>query len=272
MSVYGCLPPQIDVRDYKLSKASAASVLPKKYSLDNLPKVKNQKNVGSCVAHATSSILESHDVNIGDNTLSTNFIYGIQKQFCGHDGSGMYLRDACKIVKEYGDMLESDCSGNTEVPDCWDKAEKSLTYDDRKNRAAYFKIKSYFNCSSNEEIKRAIYTYGPVLASIKWYDNYIVDNNGILCGSETGSYGYHAIMIYGWNEEGFLCQNSWGTTWGKKGRFTLPYIVKIAEAKGIVDAIDNDDNFIKPKKNAILNTVYKIINKILNFFQKMLDK
>jgi hypothetical protein len=28
--------------------------------------------------------------------------------------SGMYLRDACKIVKKYGDAKESSIKGNTE--------------------------------------------------------------------------------------------------------------------------------------------------------------
>lgn len=267
MSVYGCLPPQIDIRDYKLSKTTKSSDLPQTYVLCNLPKVKNQKNVSSCVAHATSSILESHDVNIGDNTLSTNFIYGIQKQFCGHDGSGMYLRDACKIVKEYGDMLESDCSGNTEIPDCWDKAEEALTFNDYTNKAAHFKIKSYFTCHSNDDIKQAIYTYGPVLASVKWYDTFKY-TDGLLVGEQKGDYGYHAIMIYGWNETGFLCQNSWGISWGNKGRFILPYGIPVAEAKGLVDAVSDDSDFIKPKRNTILDIIYKLINIISNFFKK----
>lgn len=266
--MYGCLPPKIDVRDYKLSKSCMKSQLPQEYSLDNLPKVKNQKQVGSCVAHATSSILEAHDLCIGDNHLSTNFIYGIQKQLCGHEGSGMYLRDACKIVKEYGDMLEEHCQGNHEVPQCWDIAETSLKCKEYKNIASNFQIKSYFNCCSNEEVKKAIYTYGPVLASIKWYDSYKVDKQGVLFGAEIGDYGYHAIMIYGWNQDGFLCQNSWGINWGNQGRFVLPYSIHIAEAKGIVDAVSDSRDIVKPKKNKILNIIYKIINVILNYLKK----
>ena len=164
---YGCMPPKVDVRDFKLAKSAVDETLPVAYQPQKLPKVKNQRSVSSCVAHTTSSILEFHDIGIGNNTLSTNFIYGIQKQLCGHEGSGMYLRDACKIVTTYGDMLESDCSGNDEVPKSWDVAEEALTYDDCKERALNFKIKSYFNCSDVNDIKRALYNYGPVLCSIK---------------------------------------------------------------------------------------------------------
>lgn len=262
---YGCNPPKIDVRDYKLAKAIKDDSLPVAYTPMVLPKVKNQGSVSSCVAHATSSILEYYDLNLGKNTLSTNFIYGIQRKECGHEGSGMYLRDACKIVTKYGDMLESECSGNYEIPKCWGLAEKALENTTAKDEALYFRAESYFNCKSNDDIKRAIFNYGPVLASIKWYGTFKVNNDGVLEGKQSGDYGYHAIMIYGWNACGFLCQNSWGTHWGEKGRFILPYNIPVAEAKGIIDAEYN--TLIKPKRNAFLDIVYKIVNFILNIFK-----
>src|SRR4029453_17232346 len=39
-------------------------------------------------------------------------------------------------------------------------------------------------------------------------------------GSELGG---HAFLIAGYNDTGFLIQNSWGTTWGRNGYATLPY-------------------------------------------------
>ena len=260
---YGCKPPVVDVRDYKLAKATAVE-LPIAYVINNLPTVKNQKNVSSCVAHSTSSILEYHDIKNG-NKLSTNFIYGIQNKHCGHSGEGMYLRDACKIVKDFGNMLETDCPGNTEIPEVWDIAENAITDTDKLSRAEAFKIKSYFNCSSDTDIKRALINYGPVLCSVKWYDTFECDSEGVLTGDKKGDYGYHAVMIYGYNEKGFLCQNSWGRNWGKNGRFILPYSIGVAEAKGLVDLIDSQ--IIVPKRNDFLDIIYKIINFILNIFK-----
>ena len=262
---YGCNPPLIDVRDYKLAKASKSESLPVAYLPMALPRVKSQGSVSSCVAHATSSILEYHDLGIGKNTLSTNFIYGIQRKECGHNGLGMYLRDACKIVTKYGDMLESECSGNDEVPKCWGIAEHALE-EHGTETSIYFRADSYFDCKSNDDIRRAIYNYGPVLASIKWYDTFKVNSEGILEGEQSGDYGYHAFMIYGWNETGFACQNSWGTRWGEKGRFILPYNIPIAEAKGTVDVEDN--TLIRPKRNGFLDIIYKIVNFVLNIFKK----
>lgn len=260
---YGCKPPKIDVRDYKLTKATKDESLPEEFSLENLPLVKNQKQVSSCVAHATSSILEYHTK--GNNKLSTNFIYGIQNKHCGHNGSGMYLRDACKIVKDFGDMLEEDCSGNNEIPECWDIAESALEDESKVERAQNFKIKSYFNCSTDNDIKRAVYKYGPVLCSVKWYDTFKCDNNGILTGDKKGDYGYHAVMIYGWNKIGFKCQNSWGGNWGSGGDFILPYSIGVSEAKGLVDIPTKE--ITAPKRNDFYDIIYKIINYFANLFK-----
>lgn len=265
----GCNLSPTDVRDYKIA-CTSKEVLPSSYQIPNLPKVKNQKNVNSCVAHVTSSILEYYDSKDGhSNNLSTNFIYGIQNKICGHDGAGMYLRDACKIAKEYGDMLEADCKGNDEVPDSWSIAEQALAYPGCKDIAYWFHIDSYYSCNDNNAIKKAIYKYGPVLGAIKWYDSFKPNSNGVLKGEQTGSYGYHAIMIYGWNETGFLCQNSWGTAWGKNGRFTLPYSIPVAEAKALIDSdVDIDSKDVKmPKTNKVLKILYIIFNEIINFFK-----
>ena len=116
------------------------------------------------------------------------------------------------------------------------------------------------------EIKQAILNYGPVLASIKWYDTFKTNKDGVLVGNQSGDYGYHAIMIYGWNSTGFLCQNSWGTLWGNKGRFILPYSIPVAEARSVVDAESPD--IVKPHRNTFFDIVYKIINIILNMFRK----
>ena len=266
----GCNLSPVDIRDYKIT-CSSNDNLPTEFSIENLPAVKNQKDVNSCVAHVTSSILEWYDSQLGDGyKLSTNFIYGIQKQFCGHDGEGMYLRDACKIVTEYGDMLEVDCSGNDEVPECWSKAENALKCTEAKDKAKFFLISSYYDLKSTNAIKKAIYKYGPVLGAIKWYDNFKPNSQGLLKGEQTGNYGYHAIMIYGWNRDGFLCQNSWGTAWGNKGRFILPWSVPVEEAKALIDAsIDIDVADVKmPKTNKVLKILYKIFNEIINFFKK----
>ena len=126
---------KIDLRDHSINKnVAAAEEYPEEFALDiSYMKIKNQGQVNSCVAHAMSTILEYHTK--GEADLSTNFIYGIQNKLCGHDGEGMYLNDALKIAKEYGDMLEDDCDGNTEVPKCWEIAEAAFGAPEKLLRA-----------------------------------------------------------------------------------------------------------------------------------------
>lgn len=265
----GAIRSKIDLRDYKIS-AAGANELPDMYACENLPRVKNQGGVSSCVAHATSSILEYFDGTYGvSHQLSTNFIYGLEKKVCGHDGKGMYLRNACKIVKEYGTPVETLCKGNTEVPHVYKIAESCLDDVAVTGNAYHFSIDAYFDCKDQYAIKKAIYKYGPVLACVKWYKDFKV-KEGLLSSSLKGDYGWHAVMLYGWDDAGWLMQNSWGTGWGNNGRATIPYHFPVSEVKALIDSemdIDKSDIII-PKRNKFLDIVYHIINWILNLFRK----
>ena len=181
------------------------------------------------------------------------------------------LRDACKIAADYGDMLLEDCPGNTEVPSCFETAENAFSDVNKLSRASSYRILKYFLCTSAKDIKHALYNYGPVLASIRWYHNYKVTKDGVLSGEEKGSYGNHAIVIYGYTADGFWCQNSWGSSWGKEGRFFLPNRVKIKEARGFVDW-NGTDELKEPSTNGIWNLLYKGLNAIINIFAKWFNK
>ena len=149
----------------------------------------------------------------------------------------MYLADACKIVSQYGDMLEIDCKGNNEIPEVWDIAELAFEDYQKRDRALQFKIKYYFSCKTINDIKLALYQYGPVIAGIKWFDKTIADKDGNFIYNKNNSYSYHCIMIYGWNDQGFLCQNSFGENWGNKGCFILPFVEILPNILAIVTTL-----------------------------------
>lgn len=267
---FGCILSPFDLRDFKIK--AAATALPDTYTCPIDVKVKSQGSVGSCVAHAVSSILEYH--TNAAVSLSTNFLYGIQKKLFNRDGKGMILRDACKIAVEYGDMLLEDCPGNVEVPKCHGIAAEAFEDKDKLERAITYHISNYFLCSNAEEIKQALVNHGPVLASMKWYNNYKTDKNGVLYGDQSGSYNYHAIMVYGYTPEGFWCQNSWGKTWGKGGKFFVPNNIKFNEARGFVDCdgCGTHDDIHVPKRNWLFDIFYKGINVLVNIVYKLIYK
>lgn len=260
----GALPPTTDVRDYKV--AAMAANFPKSFELAYTPKVKNQRNVGSCVAHTASEVLEYFNkIETGsEEQLSTDFIYGMQGVQLGRLEGGMYLRDACKIVKEYGDCLKSTISTNTEQPECTHNLNGILN-EEIYTEAANYKVESYAKCTSSNSMKQALMNHGPLLASTKWYDKYIITKDNIIIFDDNSDYGYHAIMIYGWNENGWLCQNSWGKNWNKNGKFVLPFD-RVAEAWSFVDA--NSTDVRRPIRNSLFDIIYKVLNKIILLLKK----
>lgn len=266
---FGCELSTYDSRDFKLSSAASSAKLPDEYCCPLKMPVKDQYYVSSCVAHAVSSILEYHAVP--QKKLSTNFIYGIQRRLFNREGEGMIMRDACKIAADYGDMLLEDCPGNYEVPNCYRNAEKAFDDAEMRERASEYRILKYFLCTSNKDIKHAIYNYGPVLGAIRWYDNFSIDKDGKVVGEEKGDYGNHAIVIYGYTKDGFWCQNSWGKNWGKEGRFFLPNSIKIREARGFVDW-NGSDELKEPNPNSLTILLYKGFNAIVNLFRKLFIK
>lgn len=263
----GCRLSKIDIRDYRI-KASGEEInnLPLKFILSLNQKVKNQKPINSCVAHAASSILEFHSTNPKE-LLSTNFIYGFQEDY----QPGMYLRDACDILKKHGDCSINTFPGNDEHPETHFKFEKIfqdiITYDNH--------ITAYYDCQDNNAIKYAIYKYGPVLAALNWPKNVTVDNNGELIFNKNNlQNNYHAIMIYGYDENGFWCLNSYGENWGQNGCFHIQYKDNlIGEAKAIIcnnNLKEIEDSHLyktKASSSPTINIIYKIINHIKNFLK-----
>ena len=265
--MYGCLPAKKDVRDYKITAAHAQVEYPEEFVLKNLPKIKNQGSVNSCCAHATSSILEYH--NKGQATMSTNFIYGIQKKLCGHKEMGMYMVDACKIITKYGDPVEKDCPGNIEIPKCYEIAENTFKNKEIMTAAYEFRTDSYYLCQTDNDIKYALMNFGPVLGAINWREKYTLNPDNVIVFDKRSEGGGHAVMICGWNKTGWIIQNSWGKNWGDNGRFILPFSYGLLEARALIDHENSNDSTLRrPKNNKVLNIFYKIANFFLNLFRK----
>ena len=264
MEFLGCNPSKKDLRNYKIrATASQIDNLPDEFELPKYSFIKNQGSVGSCVPHVISEILEYH--NHGQNKLSTNFLYGIKRELCDDLSQGMYLSDACKIATKYGDMLESDCPGNVEIPHAWYEAESAYANVEKMERAYTFRLSSYFTCKTNNDIKVALQNYGPVAACIDWYQGCRAKNDGTFIYNIKRKSTYHCIMIYGWNKNGFLCQNSFGKSWGNEGCFILPYDYTIGDARALVDEYNPEEEaLIIPKTNKFLDFWYKILNWFIN--------
>lgn len=239
---FGAILSPIDVRDYRIVCSASTEDLPEEFELSYLPMVKNQSNVGACVAYAICSAIEYFSYTQGDDDreMSPMFIYG-NRRLTTHTGTGLVVRDALQTACEYGTVVRTLFPGNKEVPGIINDFEKvgnqyfSKSYPNR--------LESFFKCVGEEEIKNAIITKkSPVIFAMEWYKDIKVNKDGemVTAAEHRSSNGNHCMFIYGWNEKGWKIQNSHGSKWGNEGRAILPYDIPIYESYGLIDTISEN--------------------------------
>lgn len=268
---FGAEPSKIDCRDFRLSNVKKAK-LPLEYLPSRkLPNVKNQRSTSSCVAHTISSILEWN--NHSKVPLSTQWIYACKKLLKdSNDNVGMSIKQGCAIAVKYGDVRAAMCLGNDEYPECYEKSKELLQSEPilklaYKNHAEY-----YIKLSSEKEIKYAVTKELLPILSLKWFSDFKYDSDGKLSTSYSGKMSYHAVFVYGYNAQGFLCQNSWGKEFGVDGRFIIPFSIAkklITDSYALIDC--PEDEIHKPHANTCAFFV-NLINEFSQFFVNLSNK
>lgn len=261
IEAFGAIKSPFDARDYKLV-ASATETFPETFELPKVT-VKNQGSTPSCVAHASSSVVEYHHKKQHNEkkSFSTEFIYGL-RDVGYYVGEGMYIRNALNTLRKYGDVPTADLKGNNDYYTAMDNVYDN--FDELTDKAYPNRISSYFRIKDELSMRSALMNHGYVLVGMQWHKGAkLVD--GVYTPTDEVS-GGHAIVIYGWNKKGWLAQNSWGGNWGNKGRFIIPFDFDFSEIWGITDNITDD--IIMPKRGKFWDVLYKAYNAIVNLFYK----
>lgn len=251
----GAIKQPFDIRDYKI--VCSTSDFPKEYSLTH-QEVKNQGSVCSCVAHAIQSLMESRFILDKNKRikLSTDFIYGNRTgSFCK---KGMCTRQALKNTVKYGDIEYRYCNTNTEMPEVENKFKKA-NENVIKNNINRNNITTYYRCGRESEIKESLMKDGPVLMVFKWPKCKV--KNGIVEFEKEVMAKKHCVMCYGWDENGWKIQNSWGKNWGVSGCATIRYEYGFKECWGVqVDyqKVNITHSNIPDKIASLLNQVVRI--------------
>jgi hypothetical protein len=256
-----------DVRDYKLAMTTES--FPETFELAAVS-VKDQGSTGSCVAHACSSVVEYHNKRQENtNTIfSTEFIYGY-RPLGYYVGEGMYVRDALKTLQKVGDCPLNNFRGNNKCPEAMERVEARA--DELKDLAYPHRVSSYVRVKTIDEIKQALMNHGYVVVSMPWHKDYKL-KNGVYTYTSNENRGYHCVVVYGWDERGWLVHNSWGRGWGQNGKFVVPFNFKWTEAWAVIDNITLDENIIRPEDNWFIRTFGGLINKLVNFFRNTFKK
>lgn len=263
-----------DARDYRAKVAKDAEKdYPEEFDLFegmNI-EVKNQHSVNSCVAHALATAIEYfHEKQKKEHAdMSTGYIYG-NREYTTWGGEGLYVRDALKTVSKCGDAFFADMSFNLEIPDAVDQYNsRNATIDEI---AYHNRISAYYKLSDTDSIKEQLMRVGPVIFAVDWHP-YTIDKWHMIHWKEgSKSTGGHCMVIRGWNKDGWLVQNSWGTFWGNKGTCIFPYSMKLREVWGVSDDIVGETGaLVVSPVNQFIKAFYKVFNlfwDIVYFFKR----
>lgn len=265
MGALGAKKPQVDLRDYRL--VSKPQVFADEFRLDPPQEIKDQGDVGSCVANMASYVKEKLYFMKASayRRFSVGYIYGNKSDSAS---SGMYLREAFQILNSLGDVYNTDFDYDLEVPEIESKLTKAGA-EKMNGLAADHKVPAYFRVDGESEIKAALQKYGYIGIGVPWYyDNSFGEYNDgqksqTIVQKGSSYAGNHALTIYGWNKKGWLFANSWGRSWGDSGCSILPYDYPLDEAW--CAAVNPDEDIMVPAKNSFYSLLLKILNYLINW-------
>ena len=192
---YGFVPSKMDGTEHVFEEDKGLE-LPKKYSYKKfLPEVINQGSKPICVPCSLSAYINwNKNLETGkndfDNKVNLQQIFNSRTE---KSSDGMSFKDAFKFLRHEGvDTIDGK-----------------------------YKINRYAKIGSDIVLKQALIMNGPCVGGLPVYDDIAWEFWKKKQGDKF--MGGHAVSIVGYNENGFIIRNSWGTTYAEKGYVLLPY-------------------------------------------------
>lgn len=229
---YGWKPDLPDFRDkmYKAPRFTGLLPLPASVDLREFaPPVYDQGNLGSCTANALGAAYQMVQKKMGkfSKMPSRLFIYYNERilERTVNIDSGATLRNGIKTMSLQGVAPEEhwpyDIAKFTKRPTV-------KAYSTGRN----YTVSSYarLDNSSLKQLKSCLVEGYPFVFGFSVYNSFEngdVALTGIMKmpATDERNIGGHAVMAVGYDDakQAFLIRNSWGSKWGQKGYFWMPY-------------------------------------------------
>jgi C1A family cysteine protease len=222
------LPDQRDM--YYTPKMSLVQAAPPVIDLrPTCPPVYDQGDLGSCTANAIGGLAQFLMKKEGhkDFTPSRLFIYWNERAIEGSimEDSGAIIRDGMKVVNQLGCPHES----------LWwyDTAKFRI----KPNKKVYadgvsHTMRQYVKVDNTNlwAMKSVLAEGHPIVGGFTVYESFesqsVAQTGKVpMPGRSENILGGHAIMVVGYDDtkQVYIVRNSWGTRWGDKGYFYMPY-------------------------------------------------
>jgi C1A family cysteine protease len=228
---YGWVRDTPDARDrlYFARLLSEPKGLPSRVDLRALcPAVYDQGQLGSCTANGIGAAIQFDQMKLGKESFvpSRLFIYYNERAIEGTvaSDSGAQVRDGIKAVVKLGAPPETDWP--YDITKFADKPPAQAYTDAKQDLvAAYSRVVQQL-----PQMQGCLAAGYPFVFGFTVYESFesaAVAASGIMPmpGPKEKSLGGHCVLAVGYDntKRVFIVRNSWGTGWGMKGYFTMPY-------------------------------------------------
>ncbi|HZP87277.1 MAG TPA: C1 family peptidase [Burkholderiales bacterium] len=228
---FGWVPDVPDQRDHMYAAPrEVLPELPPKVDLrGQCPPVYDQGELGSCTANAIGGAIQFERMKQKlqpDFVPSRLFIYYNERvmEHTVDSDSGAQIRDGIKSVAKRGDCPETEWP--YDISAFKEKPSAKCYLDARQYKAvAYQRIARNVN-----QMKGCLASGYPFVFGFTVYQSFespAVAKTGVVPMPSPSEQvlGGHAVMAVGYDdsEQRFVVRNSWGTSWGVQGYFTMPY-------------------------------------------------
>jgi C1A family cysteine protease len=239
---YGWTPDLPDARDHLFSApAIALAALPPSADLrSQCPPVYDQEQIGSCTANAIGAAFEFETTKQGlpDFMPSRLFIYYNERAMEGTIGtdSGAQIRDGVKSVAKLGvcpetewpyDGTQANSDGTFPAGDPAGEKPTDACYKDALSHTATTYSRVVRDLDQMRGCLAAGYPFVFGFTVYESFESSAVAKTGVvpMPAPDEQVLGGHAVLAVGYDDSAqtFLVRNSWGTTWGQAGYFTMPY-------------------------------------------------
>ena len=191
--------------------------------------IEDQGNLGSCTGNAIAGAIELLDKRAGKNIdVSRLYIYYYERLLEGtvNYDNGAYIRDGMRAVYNYGAPLESLWPYNISR---FRNAPSQQAITDGAKR----KVTSYQAVADHQGCLDSLAAGFPVVIGFSVYSSFesaTVARTGVMPYPNTSRetlLGGHAVLLVGYDKtrQVYIVRNSWGTNWGDRGYFYMPFQV-----------------------------------------------